>query len=393
MGSEGVPAVSDALKAPFPYFGGKSRVASDVWARLGSPARYIEPFAGSLAVLLARPRPFTGREIVNDADGLLVNVWRAMAHDPDAVAEHADWPATEPDLHARHAWLVENRASLTARLEGDPDFFDAKVAGWWVWGISAWLGSGWCSGRGPWRRVDVEGHAELRKIERTEKDGVWRQIPNLASAARGVSRQLPFMGTDGMGVHRKLIFVGNEGRGVHRKLPHVGDEGRGVHREAQAGSGLYDWFDALAARLRRVRVASGDWSRVMTPAVTTRHGLTGIFLDPPYDSEEGVYSVASSVAKDVLAWCRDNGSNPELRIVLAGYAEGAGNEELESLGWRVHSWSAKGGYGNTAKGASQAKTVNRHRERLWMSPHCLPIDVPANDNARLDDNASKEEQP
>jgi hypothetical protein len=40
--------VSDAaLKAPFPWFGGKSRVAPLVWERFGDIAVYAEPFAGS----------------------------------------------------------------------------------------------------------------------------------------------------------------------------------------------------------------------------------------------------------------------------------------------------------------------------------------------------------
>ncbi len=34
------------LKAPFPWFGGKSRVAPDVWARFGDVANYVEPFFG-----------------------------------------------------------------------------------------------------------------------------------------------------------------------------------------------------------------------------------------------------------------------------------------------------------------------------------------------------------
>lgn len=43
------------MKAPFPYFGGKSKIADVVWSALGQPAHYIEPFFGSGAVLLARP--------------------------------------------------------------------------------------------------------------------------------------------------------------------------------------------------------------------------------------------------------------------------------------------------------------------------------------------------
>ena len=75
------------LKAPFPYFGGKRRAAPIVWSALGDPSGYVEPFAGSAAVLLARPT-FTGRrvETVNDLDGWLVNTWRAIRTRPDEVA-------------------------------------------------------------------------------------------------------------------------------------------------------------------------------------------------------------------------------------------------------------------------------------------------------------------
>lgn len=44
------------LRAPFPWYGGKRRVADDVWQYLGTDCgRYVEPFAGSLGVLLGRP--------------------------------------------------------------------------------------------------------------------------------------------------------------------------------------------------------------------------------------------------------------------------------------------------------------------------------------------------
>lgn len=58
-------------KAPFPWFGGKSRAAPQVWTLLGDVAHYVEPFCGSMAVLLNRPhlanRPYMS-ETVNDAD-------------------------------------------------------------------------------------------------------------------------------------------------------------------------------------------------------------------------------------------------------------------------------------------------------------------------------------
>jgi site-specific DNA-adenine methylase len=68
------------MKAPFPYPGGKSRVASLCWQAFGTDVkRYIESFCGSAAVLLARPRwPDNAVEIVNDADGCLVNAWQGL---------------------------------------------------------------------------------------------------------------------------------------------------------------------------------------------------------------------------------------------------------------------------------------------------------------------------
>ena len=76
-----------SLGAPFPYYGGKARLADAVWRELGDVTVYAEPFAGSLAVLLAS-EPHR-REIVCDTDGHIVNFWRALRNDPDGVAFHA----------------------------------------------------------------------------------------------------------------------------------------------------------------------------------------------------------------------------------------------------------------------------------------------------------------
>src|SRR5699024_7877784 len=107
------------LSAPFPYFGGKRRAAPTIWGALGDPGGYVEPFAGSAAVLPARPE-FKGRrvETLNDADGWLVNTWRAIQLSPADVAAHASGPVTEIDYHARLAWLQERRTDgLVSWLE------------------------------------------------------------------------------------------------------------------------------------------------------------------------------------------------------------------------------------------------------------------------------------
>lgn len=320
--------MSDELKAPFPWFGGKSRVADVVWQRFGPVRNYVEPFFGSGAVLLARPDP-PGIETVNDLDGFISNFWRAVAMDPEAVAHHADWPINENDLHARHAWLVKQRDDLSARLEGDPEYYDAKIAGWWVWGISCWIGRGWCSGQGPWQAID----GRLQRVG-SDGQGVWRQLPNL----------------------------GHAGQGVKRQLPHLGDGGRGVNRKGQAMTG---YFEALAERLAGVRVGCGDWLRVTGPSVTTRLGTTGVFLDPPYiDGCDKVYSHNDDVHHDVRAWAVERGNDPDLRIALCGYD---GEHDMPE-GWTCHEWKTAGGYGSQGDGNGRA---NASRERIWFSPHCL----------------------
>lgn len=157
------------LQAPFPWFGGKSRIAHIVWDRFGDVPNYVEPFAGSLAVLLARPHePRT--ETVNDLDCYLANFWRAVKADPGAVASWADSPVNEADLHARHRWLVDQN-DFRERMKRDPDFYDAKVAGWWAWGICSWIGTGWC-------RVRRDGAPPEAPAPRGCREG--RGLPSVA---------------------------------------------------------------------------------------------------------------------------------------------------------------------------------------------------------------------
>ena len=132
------------LKAPFVYFGGKATGAPIVWQALGDVKAYLEPFFGSGAVLLARPTwdPTVHIETVNDADGFLANVWRSLQADPDAVAKVCDWPVNHADLSARKRRLIAEGDMLLERLIADETYYDAKLAGYWIWAASCWIGSG-----------------------------------------------------------------------------------------------------------------------------------------------------------------------------------------------------------------------------------------------------------
>lgn len=118
------------MKPPFTYFGGKTAVADRIVALLPGHHHYVEPFAGSLAVLLAKPA--SPKETVNDLDGDLVNFWRvlrdrpsefirACAMTPHSRAEYeASYEGAEDDMErARRTWVtISQGRSGTLRRTG-----------------------------------------------------------------------------------------------------------------------------------------------------------------------------------------------------------------------------------------------------------------------------------
>ena len=282
-------------KAPFPWFGGKSKAAPLVWDLLGDPSHYVEAFAGSLAVLLNRPhtpnRPYHS-ETVNDADGLLCNAWRGIQLAPDATAAAASNPVAEADLHARHTALIRWREEeQLEHLMGDPLWCDPVMAGWWLWGVCSWIGGEWCDGRnGPWW-PDEEGR--LRKWVRGDPDrpGVKRQLPHLSNNGRGVNhagtrepgvtRQRPHIADNGMGVNH----AGTREPGVTRKRPHISDNGMGVNqpgtREPGVGDGNGPWWPGVTRQLPHL---SDDGRGVNQPGSRE----PGVTRQRPHLSDDGM---------------------------------------------------------------------------------------------------------
>lgn len=314
------------LPSPFPWFGSKRPITADVWRAFGRVEAYYEPFFGTGRMLFDNPHPPV-REIVNDLDSYVCNFWRAVQADPEAVASYADWPINELDLHARHAWLIEAKSEETERLRDDPTYHSTQHAGWWVWGLCAWIGRGWCSAN---------------------------------------DRRIPHLGSTGQAIHRQRPHLSSTGRGIHRQRPHLGDTGRGSEQRVTV-----PYLRALQQRLRHVWVCCGDWSRILTPAVLFGGRLfpIAVFLDPPYSKairDADLYATDTDPAPSVAAWARQHGADPRMRIALCGY-EG----EHDLPGWSVLRWKTNGGMANTGNGETQAK-ANKAKECVWFSPHCIP---------------------
>jgi hypothetical protein len=193
-------------------------------------------------------------------------------------------------------------------MRSDPDYCNAKIAGWWCWGICCWFGNGWCDG-------EWFGKRDHR--------------------------------THGTGL-------------VGQKRP------TGSRMGVQSGAWLTDpagRMMALSARLRRVVVCCGDWRRVVTPGCLRKGKQVGIFLDPPYAHATGrdtrIYNEEMGNTDEVAEFCRKHAADPSVRIVLAGFAG-----EYRLPGWTILPWMRPPTVGAGTKGRG-----NSTRERLWLSPH------------------------
>ena len=357
--------MANVNKAPFPWFGGKSKAAAAVWAALGDVQHYVEPFFGSGAVLLNRPHPANRpyrSETVNDLDGFVVNFWRAVQWYPDATAEAASWPVAEADKTARQLALIRWRdAGAVERLAGDAAWCDPVMAGWWAWAVAVQIGA-----------FDTT-HAWIADPD----TGVIVKQGRGSARAPGVQHSLPHVSCDGRGVRQPKL------RAPGVLDPIAPEHGRsalddwGQHYHNLAMSEIIRWFRHLSARLRHVRILNGDWSRLTSRATTKtinvlyKGGVSGVFLDPPYASEHDrkIYAHnADGVAEAVREWCLDNGNDPQYRIVLAGFDDE--HTDLLSRGWTVSASGVMSGYmpgGYKSLGGSG----QMHRDCLWFSPHCL----------------------
>lgn len=240
---------------------------------------------------------------------------------PDEVAYYADWPINENDRVARSLWLANRKESLQAKLEGDPEYYDAKIAGWWAWGMCCTIGGRFAWGNGPWVAEDGE-----------------------------------------------LVYrPGHGGIGTLHGIPDIGNFNGLLRRDKPVS----EYLRELSARLRYVRVCCGNWDRILRPERVPNGDIIGVFLDPPYSAPRQGRLYAEddiTVSKEVEAWALAHGNNPRYRIVLAGY-EG----EHEMSGWGIYEWQANGGYGNQG----EKENINKTKERLWYSQYCHPMPVQA----------------
>lgn len=120
------------LTPPLKWHGGKRYLAAEIVALMPPHIHYVEPYAGGLAVLLAKD-PEGVSEVVNDLNGDLTNFWRCL-QDPAAFETmrrtleampfsereyaEADERHYATDAERAIAFFIRCRQSLAGRMQG-----------------------------------------------------------------------------------------------------------------------------------------------------------------------------------------------------------------------------------------------------------------------------------
>ncbi len=326
------------LTAPFPYYGGKRRYVETVWTRFGHPKRYIEPFCGSMAILLGSPH-ITSFEIVSDINGYICNFWRSIIHDPEKTAYYAQYPTIHDDLTSRQSVLYDWRTKHRERLIEDNDFYDAKIAGWWVWGTSNWIGPLYAEPRNTSNKFDdsrpyvsIRGSGQGSHVER---ESFYAKKPHVHVSGHGQGTQIQRkeFSTKRPLTHHIGVGVQLQHSDPKSGRPHAKSSGGGQGVQLQStkrdpidipswqSRDIYDWFDVLSRRLAKVVVFNREWTSFISPTVlgnTTKvESDTALFLDPPYRQDNDRSRLYKSdddgqshdVAIESYNWSVENGDD------------------------------------------------------------------------------------
>jgi DNA adenine methylase len=127
-----------ALRPPIPYFGAKQTVAERIVELLPPHLHYVEPYCGSLSVLLAKPP--VRMETVNDLDNALMTFWTVLRDRPAdleracALTPHSriEYEACRLSLKhgARCGDLEQARLVWVCLTQGRGGTLRSKGSGW-----------------------------------------------------------------------------------------------------------------------------------------------------------------------------------------------------------------------------------------------------------------------
>jgi len=264
-----------SLKSGLVYFGGKSIISKSIWEKIGYVENYVEPFCGSIAVLLSNPNP-PKIETINDKDCLVTNFWRSIKYNPKETFNFAEAPPNEIDLHAKQKYITNFvDDNFINNMESNPEFYNPKIAGWWAWGLCCSIGNNWM-----------------------QKKGL-SAMPHLSTAGQGING----LNYD---IEKQFLLLSER---LKRTRIVTGD-----------------W--------KKICTPSITYKS----CGVSKNGISFVFLDPPYNMENRtkVYKNDSNVFKEVEQWAIAHQIYPDLKIAICGYSGDYSLNDWEKLEWKAN---------------------------------------------------------
>lgn len=143
------------MKSPLKYPGGKTYLANKIVALMPPHTTYVEPYAGGLAVLMAKD-PEGVSEVVNDADQDLTTFWNVLKRPEQFYAfqrvieatpfSESEWEEADIDhdrcpspVEIAVAFFVRCRQSLAGRMDSFTGLTKTRLRRGMNAEVSAWL--------------------------------------------------------------------------------------------------------------------------------------------------------------------------------------------------------------------------------------------------------------
>ena len=108
------------MKTPITYYGGKLSLLPKILPLIPKHDLYCEPFIGGAAVFFAKQKAKV--EVINDINGEIVNFYKVLQNDFNALQKEIKTTLHSRDLHRRAQVIYSN-----------PDMFDNIKRAWAVW--------------------------------------------------------------------------------------------------------------------------------------------------------------------------------------------------------------------------------------------------------------------
>lgn len=119
--------LADAINSPIKWIGGKSRLRKYIVPLIPSHTCFVDLFAGAGWVLFGKSASSSQVEVLNDRDEELINFFRVVKNQPEALIESFEWELVARAEYERLASLDPTQLSDVQRAHR---FYYLIMAGW-----------------------------------------------------------------------------------------------------------------------------------------------------------------------------------------------------------------------------------------------------------------------